>query len=135
MFLRLEDEKKGFKEIKFISMKNSACWFEWRTETLVTCSYMERGVLNIFHLREKKNKNLYKTGTLQLQFKEEPLIIKKNDRSLKFKVASTTSHQPLFNKTYVDSFQIQLVDLYEKPIIILLNLNAGLLDFYQLEQN
>jgi hypothetical protein len=29
--MKLEDEKKGLKEIKTISTKINVCWFEWRT--------------------------------------------------------------------------------------------------------
>lgn len=131
-FIKLQEDKKGYKELKYVSTKTSACWFEWRTETLVTCSFYERGVLNIFTFKDPKNKSLYKTGTLQLVFKEDFVLHKKGDKNLKFKVASTRSHQPLFCKIPSDSFQIQLLNVYEVPTIAVLNLMAGLLDFYHI---
>lgn len=112
--------------MKIISSKINACWFEWRTETLVTCLYQDKGVLNVYHLKEKKNKNLYRSGgSIELKFKEDTNLNK-------FKVVSTPHHTPLFNKKFNDSIQIKLVNLYEKPILIVLNLGAGLLDFYQI---
>ena len=91
---------------------------------MVTSNFGDKGMLSIFYLRDKKNKNLYKTENLQLEFKE---------KGTKFKAGNTFTHQALFSNTYNEPFQLQLMFIYNRTVIVILNLIDGVLEFYQVD--
>jgi hypothetical protein len=64
---KIDDDKSGIKEVKFVSQKVSCCWFEPKNETLITTNYLQPGVMQTYYFSEKRKDFKYKGPDFMLE--------------------------------------------------------------------